>query len=75
MNAEEEVKRLKTQSRLLRKRSYSRRKSRLDRYGGEIVALHKAGATHTEIQRWLRERRIKVHRSTVSRYIEKMNNG
>jgi len=75
MNAEEEVKRLKTQSRLLRKRSYSRRKSRLDRYGGEIVALRKAGATYTEIQRWLRERRIKVHRSTVSRYIEKMNNG
>lgn len=75
MNAEEEVKRLKTQSRLLRKRSYSQRKSRLDRYGGEIVALRKAGATYTEIQRWLRERRIKVHRSTVSRYIEKMNNG
>ena len=75
MNAEEEVKRLKTQSRLLRKRSYSRRKSRLDKYGGEIVALRKAGATYTEIQRWLRERRIKVHRSTVSRYIEKMNNG
>lgn len=75
MNIEEEVARLKTQSRLLRKRSYSRRKSRLDRYGGEIVALRKAGATYTEIQRWLRERRIKVHRSTVSRYIEKMNNG
>jgi len=75
MNVEEEVKRLKAQSRQLRKRSYSRRKSRLDRYGGEIVALRNAGATCAEIQRWLREKRIKVHRTTVSRYLAKIGNG
>ena len=74
MDIEKEIRRLKAQTRQIRKRSYSRRKSRLDRYHGEILALHKAGATSAEIQRWLQEKRIKVHRTTVSRYIHN-NNG
>jgi len=75
MNAEQEVECLKAQTKQLRKRSYSRRKSRLDRYCGEIVALRKAGATCVEIQRWLKERRIKVHRTTISRYLSKVSYG
>jgi dTDP-4-amino-4,6-dideoxygalactose transaminase len=46
-------------------------KSRLDKYRSEILAIRNHGASHTEIQMWLRERRIKVARSTVSRWLTK----
>lgn len=60
---------LRTQTRLLRKRQYRRRQSRLDAYTSELLALHAAGANVAELQRWLRERRIKVVHSTVARWL------
>lgn len=62
---------LKEQTKAIRKRTYKKRKSRLDRYKGEILALHNAKVTPTEIRRWLRAKRIKVVLTTVIRWLEK----
>jgi len=62
-------------ARLRKKRMAAYRKrwgrSRLDRYGPEILNLHEAGATLAEIQLWLAERRLRVHVSTIQRWIKK----
>lgn len=47
------------------------RKSKLDRYRGEILALADEGASSADIALWLRERKIKAVGSTVARYIAK----
>jgi hypothetical protein len=65
-----ETERLKQQTRIIRKKTYKRRKSRLDRYKGELLALQKEGCTTAELQRWLREKRIKVVHSTVARWLQ-----
>ena len=47
-------------------------KSRLDRFGFEILSLHSEGARPTEIQFWLRTQcRTRVALSTVTRWLEK----
>ena len=60
----------------LRKQTRTRRRSRhavsrLDRYTLELLALHDAGSTTAELQRWLRDRRIRVHHSTVARWLRR----
>ena len=60
---------LKTQTKVIRKRRYSR--SRLDRYKGELLQLYRAGASAAELQRWLRRQRVKVAWSTVYRWLQK----
>ena len=72
-NAEQEVQQLKEHTRIIRKRNYWRRKSKLDQYAGELVSMSKAGASHSELQRWLKSKKIIVDRSTVCRFIQ--NNG
>ena len=60
--------RLRAEAQVRRKKSY--RTSRLDRLAGELLQLHRAGATAAELQRWLAsERRIRVTHSTVSRWL------
>jgi hypothetical protein len=54
---------------LRKKRRY--RRSKLDRYRGEILALEQAGASNADIALWLRERKLKAAGSTVARYIAK----
>ena len=59
-----------------RRRRYYR--SRLDRYRSELVELRKNGASWNELVTFLRLHRIKVARSTVIRYVNKLpeiNNG
>lgn len=68
-NAELEVKKLKQQTSIIRKKRFS--KSRLDRYQGELLTLHRAGATCAELQRFLRSKKIKVVHSTVWRWLDK----
>ncbi|KAA1174609.1 hypothetical protein [Photorhabdus heterorhabditis] len=58
---------LREQTRMIRKQRY--RKSRLDRYTGELLQLHREGASAAELQRWLREKRIRVVLSTVTRWL------
>ena len=60
---------LRQQTATIRKRRYA--PSRLDRHAGGLLALHRAGASTAELQRWLRERRIKVVHSTVARWLAK----
>ena len=66
-----EVSRLQAQTKAIRKRNYSQRKSVLDNYHGEIIILLSHGATATEVHRWLRELKVKISLSTVTRWIKK----
>ncbi len=67
-----ELSSLKAQTQAIRKRAYSTRKSRLDKYKFELLSLHQAGANTAELQRWLRTKnRVKVAHSTVLRWLEK----
>lgn len=71
-DVQSELSALKAQTQSMRKRSYSARKSRLDKYQHQLLSLHQAGATAAELQRWLRsQKRIKVAHSTVLRWLEK----
>lgn len=70
-NPEVELARLKVQTVILRKKVYKR--SRLDRYKGELLQLKHQGATTAELQRWLKDKRIKVVWTTVKRWLD--NNG
>ncbi|HAS6415534.1 hypothetical protein [Vibrio vulnificus] len=72
-DAHQEAEALKQQTRIIRKRSYTRRKSRLDQYKGELLALRREGCSVAELQRWLRKKRIKVVHSTVARWLEQQN--
>ncbi|MBN3097752.1 hypothetical protein H4F38_08270 [Pectobacterium brasiliense] len=63
----QELAALQEETRLIRKPRY--RKSRLDRYTGELRQLHQAGASASELQRWLRAKRIRVVLSTVTRWL------
>lgn len=64
---------LREQTRTIRKKQY--RRSRLDRYTGELLQLHSAGASAAELRRWLREKRIRVALSTVTRWLAKNGQG
>lgn len=68
-NADTELEALRRQTGEIRRRRYTR--SRLDRYRGELLLLHRGGASVAELQRWLRARRIRVVHSTVARWIDK----
>ena len=54
-----------------RKSSYKNKKSRLEKYKSEILELRENGGSIVEVQRFLRQKRIKVVHSTVSRFIKK----
>lgn len=58
---------LRSRARVSRQRRYC--KSRLDQFAGELVQLRQHGATIADLQRWLRQKRVRVHHTTVSRWI------
>ena len=68
-----EAARLRAQTRARRRPRYGR--SRLDRYKHELLALRDAGATTAEIRRWLLDRRVRVHHSTVARWLRRHGAG
>lgn len=70
-DADTEVARLKAHTKAIRKRDYSRRISKLDKYKGEIMSMHRAGASGAELQRWLKEKRISCALTTVLRYVQR----
>ncbi|MDE0423215.1 MAG: hypothetical protein OXK76_20285 [Gammaproteobacteria bacterium] len=72
-DARAEAAKLKDQTKARRRRV--RRRSRLDRHGHELLALNDAGATTEELRRWLLERRIRVHHSTVARWLRRNGAG
>lgn len=68
-DAAAEAARLKAQTRARRRPRY--RRSRLDRYKGELLALRREGCTTAELQRWLLARRIRVQHATVARWLRR----
>ena len=72
-DAASEATRLRTQTRTIRRHRHGR--SRLDRHAHELLALAEAGCTTAELRRWLTERRIVVHHSTVARWLRRHGGG
>jgi transposase-like protein len=68
-DVEKEKRKLVNQTKIIRKKRYY--KSRLDLHKGELVKLHNSGLKISELQRWLKEKRIKVSWSTVNRWVKK----
>ena len=68
-DAAAEVAHLKADTRA--RRRLRRTSSRLDRHTHELLALHDAGATVAELQRWLAARRVRVHQTTVGRWLRR----
>lgn len=68
-DAAAEAARLRAERRAQRQRRY--RRSRLDRHAHELLAMHAEGATAADLQRWLRRRRIRVHHTTVTRWLDR----
>ncbi len=66
-----ELSKLKAQTKTIRKRRYTQRKSKLDPYHGEIIQLLDGGASGAEIRRWLRGLNVEISPSTLSRWIER----
>ena len=68
-DAAAEAARLKADTRARRRRR--RTASRLDRHTHELLALYDAGASVAELQRWLEARRVRVHQTTVGRWLRR----
>ena len=68
-DAAAEAARLREQTRARRRSRHA--PSRLDRYTLELLALHNAGSTPAELRRWLADRRVRVHHSTVARWLRR----
>ena len=68
-DARTELAELRRQTAEIRRRRYT--KSRQDRYRGQLIHLRRNGASVAELQRWLRDHRIRVVHSTVARWVTK----
>lgn len=66
-------KKLKVQTKTIRKREYSKRKSKLDHYGYLIFGLLNLGNTRAEILRHLKTKHVKISHQALTNWIN--NNG
>jgi len=64
-----EVKKLKQETKLIRKKRYYT--SKLTPNRKKLSLMYSQGATIAELQRWLKAKRIKVNYSTVYRFIKR----
>ena len=70
-DAQAEVERIRTRRAEARRKLY--RKSRLDKYRAELVAMKRLGASCADLVEWLRvNHRCKVNRSSIDRYLKKL---
>lgn len=70
-DAQAEVKRIRSLRAETRRKLF--RKSRLDRYRAELVAMKQAGASCADLAVWLRmTHRCKINRSSIDRYLKKL---
>jgi hypothetical protein len=70
-DAQVEVERIRARRAEARRRLY--RRSRLDRYRAELVAMKRAGASCADLVEWLRvKHRCRINRSSVDRYLRKL---
>jgi len=76
-DAQAEVKRIRALRAEARRKLF--RKSRLERYRAELVAMKRIGASCADLAEWLRvTHRCRIHRSSIDRYLKKLpelNNG
>lgn len=63
-----EVAKLRARKKITRKKVH--RRSQLDEFHGELIALKINGATPTDLRTWLRQKNIKVHLTTVIRWLD-----
>jgi len=70
-DAQIEVERIKTRRAEARRKMY--RKSRLDKYRAELVAMRQTGASCADLAEWLRvSHRCRMHRSSIDRYLKRL---
>lgn len=70
-DAQAEVERIRARRAEARRKLF--RKSRLDRYRTELVAMRRAGASCADLAVWLRvTHRCIINRSSVDRYLKKL---
>lgn len=66
-----EVERIRTRRAEARRKLY--RKSRLDKYRAEMIAMKQAGASCADLAEWLRvSHRCKVNRSSIDRFLKRL---
>lgn len=70
-DAQAEVERIRSRRAEARRKLF--RKSRLDRYQSELLAMRRAGASCADLAEWLRvSHRCKINRSSIDRYLKKL---
>jgi len=69
MDAQKTLAEIREKRALTRKKRHSR--SKLDKFTFEILELKNVGATLSELQLFLRQNRVKVELSTISRWLKK----
>ena len=69
-DARAEVERIRARRAEGRRKQY--RKSRLDRYRVELVAMRNAGASCADLAEWLKLHRCRIHRSSIDRYLKRL---
>lgn len=63
-----ELEAVKAKRAMQRRTTY--RKSKLERYRAELVAMREAGASSQDLAVWLRmKHRLKIHRSSIDRFL------
>lgn len=71
-DAQAEVDRIRSRRAEARRKLF--RKSRLDKYSAELLAMRQAGASCADLVEWLRvSHRCRINRSTVDRYLRKIS--
>lgn len=70
-DAQAEVERIRARRAEARRKLF--RKSRLDKYRTELVAMRRAGASCADLALWLRvTHRCRINRSSIDRYLKKL---
>lgn len=63
-----ELQEIKARREMIKRRLF--RKSKLEKYRAELVAMRRAGASPQDLVVWLKmKHRLKIHRSSVDRYL------
>jgi hypothetical protein len=69
-DAAREIEAIKTKLQKAKRRNYSKGKSKLDKYTGELIAMRQAGASFTVLAEWLSVRhRVKITRMSICRFL------
>lgn len=66
-NPQAELSAVREKRAMKRRKTY--RRSKLEKYRAEILALRHAGASAADIVEWLRGKHCKIHRSSVDRFL------